>query len=295
MKRNKLIKPDFLVIGAQKAGTGWLWHMLKQHPETSLPTKKEIHFFGSAEIFKKGTDWYYSHFADLDEKKVVGEASTTYFYDRVPFWHNSSNQIEFDESLPALPEIIARELPDIKIVVSLRDPVSRAVSAYHHWMRMGKLSPRLGLKKIAIDFPKLRILEYGYYDKYLDVWQKYVPAERMHIIIFEEDIVGNYQKGLSSLYDFLSLSPDFAPETAQKIVHKSWSWPRIVFNYYAKGFSNRLASSKISPLIGRYFPFRRNGATKEDIGFLRDHYLPTKYKLERILGRKLNSWTLGGR
>jgi hypothetical protein len=287
------IRPDFMIIGAQKAGTSWLWGMLRQHPGTSLPQKKEIHFFGSAELFALGTEWYYSHFAGLDGTKVVGEASTTYFYDRVPYWHNKSNQIEFDDSLPPLPELITTELPDIKIIISLRDPVARAISAYHHWMRRGNTSPRLGLKKIATEIPKMRILEYGYYEKYLKVWKDYVPPERLHILVFEEDILENYENTLVLLYKFLDLSPDFKPKKPSKAVHKSWTWSRILFNYYAKRLSDRLASSRIASLFDRYDIFKGGGIRNEDVAFLRDHYLPMKNELENVLGRKLDCMKYG--
>ena len=291
------IKPDFIVIGAQKAGTSWLWAMLNQHPETSLPQKKEIHFFGSAELFSLGTDWYYKYFEDLDRTKVIGEASTTYFYDRVPYWHNKSNQIEFDDSLPVLPELITRELPDIKIIISLRDPVSRAVSAYRHWMRRGDTSPQLGLKKVVTDFPKMRILEYGYYENYIKIWKKYVPPERLHILIFEDDIVKNAEKTLVKLYKFLGLSPDFKPENPNKAVHESWTWSRILFTYYTKIFSEkiskRLVRSKIGLLIDRYDCFGSNGIKNDDIEFLRDIYLPRKRELEKVLGRSLDSMKYG--
>jgi len=99
-------KPDFLIIGAQKAGTSWLWDMLNQHPGTALPKIKEIHYFGSSELYARGPDWYYEHFAQTDRSKVTGEASTTYFYDYVPFWYNKSRQLEIDRSLPSIPELV---------------------------------------------------------------------------------------------------------------------------------------------------------------------------------------------
>ena len=293
MNNDHFIRPNFLIIGAQKAGTTWLWEMLKQHPGTSLPQQKEIHFFGSAELFARGINWYYDHFSDLDENKVIGEASTTYFYDRIPYWYNESNKIEYDDSLPPLPELITQELPNIKIIISLRDPVDRAVSAYKHYMRNRNISPKLGLKKIAIKSPKLRILEYGFYEKYLNIWKKYVPPERLLILIFEEDILNSYEKTLAELYNFLGLSTEFNPETPNKAMHKSWTWSRLLFNYYAKKYSERIATSKIATIMDRYDPFGDRGIKNEDIEFLRGVYLPRKEKLENILGRDLSSMKYG--
>ena len=104
------IKPD---LAGQKAVASWLWAMLNQHPETSLPQKKD-HFFGSASV-SLGTDWYYKYFEDLDRTKVIGEASTTYFMIEFPTGITNLTKIEFDDSLPVLPDELP-ELPDIKIV-----------------------------------------------------------------------------------------------------------------------------------------------------------------------------------
>jgi len=128
-------KPDFLIIGAQKAATTWLWNILDSHPDTDLPQKKEIHFFGGVENYNKGKEWYYNHFTGLDKTKITGEASTSYLYDYIPYWNNSSNSIEVSHSLPTIPELIINEMPDVKILVVLRDPVARAISAYKHNMR----------------------------------------------------------------------------------------------------------------------------------------------------------------
>ena len=52
------VKPDFLIIGAQKCGTTWLWHILDQHPGTDLKNKKEIQYFSSSKNYHKGLKWY---------------------------------------------------------------------------------------------------------------------------------------------------------------------------------------------------------------------------------------------
>lgn len=111
MNSDNVNKPSFLIIGAQKCATTWLWDKLKQHPGTDLPLKKEIHFFGSSELYAKGREWYYNHFKHLDSSKVIGEASTTYLYDKVPFWYNPTNSLEHDYSLHTIPELITKELP----------------------------------------------------------------------------------------------------------------------------------------------------------------------------------------
>ena len=56
-----------------------------------------------------------------------------------------------DPDLPPLPELVHSELRDARIVAVLRDPVRRAISAYHHWMRQGNLSPLAGLGNCQTD------------------------------------------------------------------------------------------------------------------------------------------------
>ena len=285
--------PEFFVIGAQKSGTSWLWDMLKQHPGTSLPVKKEVHYFGSAELYAKGDEWYYRHFAGLNPDKVIGEASTTYFYDRVPYWYNLSRQIEFDESLPSLPELIDRKFPDAKYIVVLRDPVRRAISAYAHRMRKGELSPFLGLKNIATDLPKTRILEYGLYVKYLKIWMKHIPAERFRIIIFEDQIKKDWDQTIYNVYEYLGLDPNFKPQLPDTPVHKSWGWTRIVFNYYAGKLYKHAGSTRLARLMDRFDVLSRIAVNTEDVEFLRSVYLPEKEEISALIGNELSCWDYG--
>lgn len=285
--------PDFFIIGVQKAGTGWLWTMLNQHPRTSLPRQKEIHYFGSAELYAKGDDWYFSHFKDLDPDKVIGEASTTYFYDQVPYWYNNSNQIEFNESLPVIPELISQKFPDMKFIVILRDPVHRAISAYSHWMRKGNISPLLGLKKLATAGPKMRILEYGFYAKYLNVWMKHIPSDRLRIIIFETQIKKNYDQTLADTYEYLGLDPKFRPELPSKPVHKSWGWTRIVFNYYAGKVFKDIGYTRAGNLLDRFDVLSKYAIKAEDIEFLRSAYLPEKEEISTLINNPLTCWDYG--
>ena len=76
--------------------------------------------------------------------------------DRPAFFYNDVNKLEYDESLPLLPEMVRTMLPDVKVIVCLRDPVRRAVSAYFHWMRKGELPVSAGIEKTAVNHPRLR-------------------------------------------------------------------------------------------------------------------------------------------
>ena len=295
MKQTTL-KPDFLIIGAQKAATTWLWDILDSHPDTDLPHTKEIHFFGGVENYNKGKEWYYNHFKDLDKTKLTGEASTSYLYDYMPYWNNSSNLIEVDRSLPAIPQLITKEMPSAKIIVMLRDPVSRAISAYKHNMRKANkknIAVNISLKNIATHYPKFRILEFGYYARYLRLWKQFVPPEQMLILTYEENIANAKLQTISTVYEFLGLDKKFKPPEPNSVKNKSWGWTRTLINYYTKPILGKFIQSKYGKIFDKYDLLASFAISEKDIEFLREAYLPERIELEEILGRKLTYWKYG--
>jgi hypothetical protein len=121
--------PSFLIVGAQRGGTTTLHRALMQHPAIMLPARfhKEVHFFDKN--YHKGTSWYRSRFplrisaARASERlgvPVVAGESTPYY-----MFH------------PDVPRRIATLLPDVKIIVLLRDPVERAYSQHAHEVANG--------------------------------------------------------------------------------------------------------------------------------------------------------------
>lgn len=282
--------PSFILIGAQKAGTTWLWKNLKQHPDVVLPRAKEIHFFGGSEIFRRGTDWYYKHFEGLDPSKVTGEASTTYLYDYVPFWESPTGELKHDSSLPCIPELVTKELPQVKILVILRNPVTRAISAYRHHVRAGRVPVGLGLREAASQVPMLRILEMGYYARYLELWKQYVPADRMRVFVFEEEVVRSPEKSIRQICEFLEINPNFQPEKAEGRVHEGWSWTRCAIHQQKSALARMIAKSQMGKIFDQY-DFLKNGKSmKEEIAFLQSVYRKEKHALEQILNRNLDVW-----
>lgn len=108
--------PDFMIIGAQKAGTSSLFYYLAQQPGLVPAQRKEIHYFNYPYHYRKGPEWYRSHF----QRQISGlhfEASPNYF--------------NHPEAVPRL----AHDVPQVKLLVLLREPVSRAYAAwnmFHH-------------------------------------------------------------------------------------------------------------------------------------------------------------------
>jgi hypothetical protein len=115
--------PDFIIGGAPRAGTTWLYELLDRHPGVHMakPLKPEPKFFLRDDEYAKGLQYYSDKwFAGVDAATPAGEKSTDYL-----------------ESAAAA-ERIARDLAHVKLVFILREPVSRAYSNYL-WSKMNGL------------------------------------------------------------------------------------------------------------------------------------------------------------
>jgi hypothetical protein len=109
--------PDFLIIGAQKAGTTALYDYLYRHPAISGPRWKEVSFFDRH--WRRGERWYRGNFP-RGAAPPVGEASPSYLFH------------------PLAPERVRSLLPEARLVALLRDPVDRAFSHYQHEVALGR-------------------------------------------------------------------------------------------------------------------------------------------------------------
>jgi hypothetical protein len=109
--------PDFVIIGAQKAGTTSLYAALVSHPDVRPAFRKEVHFFDTDRASDLG--WYRRHFPMGRGDWLTGESSPYYLFH------------------PAVPARMAAALPDVALIAILRDPVARAISQYHHARNWG--------------------------------------------------------------------------------------------------------------------------------------------------------------
>ncbi len=112
--------PSFLLVGGQRCGTTSLFEALAQHPVVRRPPgRKGIHYFDVS--YHRGMAWYRGHFpvALPAAQAITGESSPYYMFH------------------PLAAERIARDLPAVKLVVALRDPVERAYSAHAHELARG--------------------------------------------------------------------------------------------------------------------------------------------------------------
>lgn len=109
--------PDFLILGAQKAGTTALYAYLRWHPQITGPSFKEVSFFDRH--YAHGERWYRAHLP-VRRRGLVGEASPSYLFH------------------PLAPERVAKMLPGARLIALLRNPVDRAFSHYQHEVALGR-------------------------------------------------------------------------------------------------------------------------------------------------------------
>lgn len=145
-------KVGFFCVGAGKAGTTWLWSLLRQHPSIMLPDLKEMHYFNSQSfedpkmpnpLNGKSIEWYHKHF-ELNSNRICGDFTPCYL------WDKDAIKNIYDYNTNA------------KIIVILRDPFERTVSQFNFAVNQGRID-ELDFNKAIIKHPFL-LRESLYFD-----------------------------------------------------------------------------------------------------------------------------------
>ncbi len=122
------ILPAFLIVGGQRCGTTSMYRTLSQHPAILKPVlHKGVHYFDTG--YDRGLDWYRGHFplqitARRTARRVGSECMA---FESSPYYMFH----------PLAAERIAADLPGVRLLVLLRDPVERAYSAHAHELARG--------------------------------------------------------------------------------------------------------------------------------------------------------------
>lgn len=233
------MNPQFLIIGAQKAGTTWLFKNLEFHPEIWLPPEKELHFFDLpfgmplyGLLFapvKSARAWIWNRMV-RDWGKVRSREGSAwwywkyYFLPRFWWWYESlfspqAGQI-CGEATPRYATLKERQiqkitarLPHLKIIYLLRDPVDRMWSdvAMFHSKRFGEnglsSSNRDSLVRFLNDPANLAHSKYA---ENLARWEKHLPATQIFVGFYDE-ISKNPESLLKQIFKFLAVDPSFEP------------------------------------------------------------------------------------
>ena len=193
--------PDFIIAGAPRAGTTWLYHLLARHPQIVMnqPVKPEPKFFLIDELYKLGLEYYGpTWFPQAEAHRLWGEKSTNYL-----------------ES-PEVASRIYHCLPKVKLIFILREPGARAFSNYL-WSRMNGLENKdfataLALEEkrgqqLPADLKYSRPYDYlsrGLYAELLRPYFALFPKTQILCLKYE-DILTNPQNLTELLHKFLGV------------------------------------------------------------------------------------------
>jgi LPS sulfotransferase NodH len=204
--------PDFLIIGAQKAGTTALGWNLSRHPDVymarAIDPTHEVHFFDTN--WHRGLDWYRKCFTRPD--KLQGEKTPTY----LPFPHCHTR--------------MAAVVPNAKLVISLRNPVDRAYSAWNFFNQISDEARSWGWEPMPfreaieqVHIPVMRnLLDSGDYFSKIKHLLKYYSRENLHIVIAER-LRANREDEYAKLLTFLGLP--LSPEPFQDVHVREYPEP----------------------------------------------------------------------
>jgi hypothetical protein len=242
--------PDFLILGAQKAGTTALYAYLRSHPAITGPSWKEVSYFDRH--YARGEAWYRGNFPNRlrARDKLVGEGSPSYLFH------------------PLAPERVRGLVPEARLAALVRNPIDRALSHYHHEVALGR--EQLSFED-ALDAEEERLrgeeerlrsdARYfsrewwshtykgrGRYAEQLERWLAVFPREQL-LILPSEELLAEPEAAHARVLEFLGARP-----------HRLQSYPRVFERRYepmAPETRARLAAEFAAPnrrlyeLLGR--------------------------------------------
>lgn len=222
-----------IIAGSNKAGTTSLFRYLAAHPEVCPSKIKEMNFFSKTGNLDSGViaEQYISHFAHC----------------KAGSWCSLEASPDYLRKGKVVAEKIRGALPDVKLIVMIREPASRIISYFssNKQNKFHKNVSEIQFSEFLMyirdsktrDFESLEAgpeknafiqFQRGYYAKYLQEFLRYFPAEQIHILFFD-DLVNDTCSAVSRVADFLGLDTGFYDEFLFSVENKAKQarWPAI--------------------------------------------------------------------
>lgn len=272
--------PDFLIIGAQKCGSTWLNAMLRQHPTVYSPGC-EVHFFDKDANYARGVEWYASHFDGVTTETVIGEKTPDYL------WADARGA---EGHSPDVHRRIHATLPEARLLVTLRDPVERAVSAVNHLIRSGRISPLPRLDRYLVgdrrdEVAAHGVLDKGRYRRQLEAYLELFDSDRLLILIFEEEIRADPHRGLRRACEFLRIDPGFPFHGVGEPVNRlRRSRPGLAVAHHLPPLRG------VGRWLDRVAPPWKGRPSGETVAGLRELFREENERLFELLGRRIPAW-----
>lgn len=266
--------PQFLIIGAVKAATTWIHAQLQANPALFLPDP-EPHFFSSE--FARGLGFYGDFFAAAPRTARIGEKSADYLAD------------------PHAATRIAQWLPNVPMVVQLRNPVDRAYSDYRMLYRRGTVrgAPEDYFNRATTSQP--RFLDDGLYAHHLTRWHDLFDPSQIHVLLFE-DVKQAPRATVDAVCDHIGAPRHFEEDLSHRRVNDgSAHFLPLPIRAALAPFKDSVKPLRANPLFKgvrgllarevQYPPLQPDTRAR-----LADFYAGDVERLGRMLGRDLGHW-----
>jgi len=205
----RVMLPNFLIIGAMKAGTTSLYRYLRGHPDVFMPDQKEIRYFVPERARRSSTPegqrtqevgWYEALFDTADGAIALGEASVD--YTAYP-------------KFTGVPERIARLLPDVRLVYLVRDPIERIRSQYLYWSAHAtEWDP---MEKAVF---QSKYLDRSRYAMQIEQYMRWFSKDQL-LVVTSECLETQRMDTLSRVYAFLGVDPDWDHPSLHERYHET--------------------------------------------------------------------------
>jgi Sulfotransferase domain len=285
--------PNFIIVGAPKAGTTSIYAYLKRHPEVFMSERKEPHYFSRFTVdpefdnFRspvRDPDEYRELFRGSEGYKAIGEASSSYLSDE----HAAMS--------------IKSEIPHAKIVISLRNPVQRAYSHYLMELREGR-EARSFQDALAADQARAergwgvsaQYVELGLYSEQVRRYISIFGRSNVLIVLFE-DLSRDTAAVMHQVAEFLNIDPTLFPESAFGTVFNPFEASRGAFARWIlrlrpiRIWSRRWIPSTLRRWTRSHLLVKKTQKPQMDIDVMRSlakRFVTDLQELERIVGRDL--------
>ena len=268
--------PNFLIVGAMKAGTSSFSSHLSQHPEIFI-APKELHYFNSEGNYKKGPEYYRGKFSSQVSFKAIGEKTPSYSYH------------------PKAAQRIHELLPNVKLIWLFRDPVNRAYSHYNFFVQRGmeKTTFENALKRERSGLNNKHVMNYldrSIYSKQVQHFLRFFSLSQMLFVKYE-DYIRDPQGELSRACEFLKVDQTF--QFASQIRKNPTRMPKNrVLQYYIRKLKKK-GNGSIYRILRRLntnklpgYPMLESPLRNE----LKAYFAPYNMELQKITGLDIRGW-----
>lgn len=212
--KDRNMRVNFMIIGAQKSGTTSLASHLTSHPEVAFSNVKEPGYFNRNQAWESGLGKYHDLFAPKNGQ-ICGEGSTMYTF--IPEWIGTHERLYAYNS-------------NLKLIYIMRNPIERVISNYAHRLVRGteKNPPEIAV------FADPTYISRSRYAVQLRPYLELFGRKNIHLMIFE-DYIADPVSSMAVLAGFLRISPIRFQPLAREGHHQS------VGEWYLRGLFRRIA------------------------------------------------------